>query len=54
LKSELGEALSAAYEDARDEVSSETGLPLNAFPAARPYEFAEIMERPVVWPGDEA
>ena len=54
LKSELGEALSAAYEDARDEASSETGLPLGAFPAVRPYEFAEIMERPVVWPGEEA
>jgi hypothetical protein len=53
LKSRLDEALAEAYEDARDEASSETGLALNAFPAAIPYEYAEIMERPVVWPGDE-
>jgi Domain of unknown function DUF29 len=53
LKSELVEALSAAYEDARDEASSETGLPLSAFPAVRRYEFADILERPVAWPGEE-
>ena len=53
LKSELDEALAAAYDDARDEASIETGLPLSAFPEARPYEYAEIMERPVVWSGDE-
>jgi Domain of unknown function DUF29 len=54
LKSQLDEALIAAYEDARVEAASETGLPLSAFPATRPYEFSEIMERPIVWPGDEA
>jgi len=54
LKSRLEEALAEAYEDARDEASGETGAPLNAFPTARPYEYEEIMERPVVWPGDEA
>ena len=53
LLSQLDEALIAAYEDARVEAASETGLPLTAFPADRPFEFAEIMERPVVWPGDE-
>jgi predicted nucleic acid-binding Zn-ribbon protein len=53
LKSRLDEALVEAYEDARDEASGETGMPVNAFPATRPYEFQEIMERPVVWPGDE-
>ena len=53
LKSELAEALSAAYEDARDEASAETGLPPHVFPAARPYEYQEIMDRPVVWSGDE-
>ena len=54
LKPLLDEAISEAYEDARDEASAETGLPLTAFPVSRPYEYAEIMERPVVWPGDEA
>jgi hypothetical protein len=54
LKSRLDEALANAYEDARDEASSETGSPLRAFPATRPFEYAEIMERPIVWPGDEA
>jgi hypothetical protein len=53
LKSELDEALEAAYEDARDEASAETGLPLSAFPATRPFEYAEMMGPPVVWPGDE-
>jgi hypothetical protein len=46
--------LADAYEDARDEASSETGLPLRAFPATRPFDYADIMERPIVWPGDEA
>jgi|SRR5580704_8790883 hypothetical protein len=54
LKSRLDEALADAYEDARDEASSETGLPLRAFPATRPFDYADIMERPIVWPGDEA
>jgi hypothetical protein len=54
LKPLLDEAISEAYEDARDEASSETGLPLTAFPVSRPYDYTEIMERPVVWPGDEA
>ncbi len=54
LKSQLDEALAAAYEDARDEAASETGLPLRTFPAGRPFDYAQIMERPIVWPGDEA
>ncbi len=54
LESRLNEALLDAYEDARDEAASETGLPTRTFPATRPFEFAEIMERPIVWPGDEA
>ncbi len=53
LKSRLDEALTDAYDDARIEASSETGLPLRAFPATRPFEYPEIMERPIVWPGDE-
>ena len=53
LKSRLNEALDEAYEDARDEASVETDLSLKVFPAVRPYQYAEIMERAVVWPGDE-
>ena len=53
LKSQKEEALRAAYEDARIEAASETGLPMRTFPARRPFEYREIMERPVVWPGDE-
>ena len=53
LRSQVDEALEAAYEDARLEAASETGLPLSIFPARRPFEHAEVMERPIVWPGDE-
>ena len=35
------------------EAYAETGLPLSVFPARRPFEYAEIMERSIVWPGDE-
>ena len=53
LRSRLDEALGEAYEDARDEAYAETGLPLSVFPARRPFEYDEIMERSIVWPGDE-
>jgi len=53
LKSRVDEALEGAYEDARLEASSETGLALKTFPAECPFVYAEIMDRPVVWPGDE-
>jgi hypothetical protein len=53
LRSRLDEALGDAYEDARDEASAETGLPMSVFPAQRPFDYPEIMDRPVVWPGDE-
>jgi len=54
LRSRLEEALTEAYEDARDEAAIETGLALEAFPERRPFEYAEVVERPIVWPGDEA
>jgi hypothetical protein len=54
LKSRLVEALADAYEDARDEAARESGLPTRTFPPMSPYAFAEIMERPIQWPGDEA
>jgi hypothetical protein len=53
LKSQVDEALEATYEDARLEAANETGLPLSIFPARRPFERAEIMQRSIVWPGDE-
>jgi Domain of unknown function DUF29 len=53
LKSQLDKALDAAYEDARLEAASETDLPLSAFPLRRPFDYVEIMERSIVWPGDE-
>ena len=53
LRSRLDEALSEAYEDARDEASAETGLALRDFPVQSPFQYLEIMERPIVWPGDE-
>jgi hypothetical protein len=53
LKSRLEEALAEAYEDARDEAAVETGLPTRTFPANRPFNYTEIIERPIVWPGDE-
>jgi hypothetical protein len=54
LESRLDEALADAYEDARDEAARETGLPTRTFPADSPYAFADVMERPIVWPGDES
>ena len=54
LKPHLDEALIDAYEDARDEAANETGLPMRTFPTTRPFEYPEIMERAIVWPGDEA
>jgi len=53
LKGRLDEALADAYEDARDEATRATGLPTRTFLADSPCAFAEIMERPIVWPGDE-
>jgi hypothetical protein len=52
LKSQVDEALEAAYE-ARLETANETGLPLSIFPVRRPFEHAEIMQRSIIWPGDE-
>jgi hypothetical protein len=52
-KSQVDEPLEAAYEDARLEATSETGLSLSIFPIRRPFEYGELMERSIVWPGDE-
>jgi hypothetical protein len=53
LKSQVDEALEAAYEDARLEAASETGLPLSVLPVRRPFEYAQIMQRSITWLGDE-
>jgi hypothetical protein len=53
LKSQLDEALEAAYEDARLEASSESGLPLKVFPLKLPFDYSEVIERLIVLPGDE-
>jgi hypothetical protein len=53
LKSRLDEALRDAYVDARIEAARETNLLLRAFPAVAPYTYAEVMSRPIQWPGDE-
>ncbi|MGO9743402.1 MAG: DUF29 domain-containing protein [Roseiarcus sp.] len=53
LKSRLAEAFADAYEDARDDAARETGLPLGVLPKAPPFDFAEALARPIVWPGDE-
>jgi hypothetical protein len=54
LKARLNEALVEAYEDARDEAARETGLPTRTFPVKNPFAFADVMDRPIIWPGDEA
>jgi hypothetical protein len=54
LKSRLEEALLDAHEDARDDAARDTGLPTKTFPTLSPFAFAELMERPASWPGDEA
>ncbi len=46
LKPRLGEALSQAYEDARDWAADETHLRPSDFPETFPYEWADILQRP--------
>lgn len=54
LKARLDEAVAEAYEDARDDAARETGLPTRTFPIHPPFTFTQVMERPILWPGDEA
>lgn len=46
LKTRLKEAVTAGYEDARLLASSETDLDLDGFPAACPYDWETILNRP--------
>jgi hypothetical protein len=54
LKARLDEALTEAYEDARDEAARETGLPTRTFPIESPFTFSDLIERSIPWPGEEA
>ncbi|HEX9932190.1 MAG TPA: DUF29 domain-containing protein [Allosphingosinicella sp.] len=45
FKARIGEAVERAYRHARIRASGETELPLGAFPAECPYDWATIMER---------
>ena len=54
LKSRLQEALETAYEEARLEESIETGLPPKTLSLERPFDYGVIMQRPILWLGDEA
>jgi len=46
LRSRLDEARDEAYEDARDWAADETNLTPDEFPAACPYEWTDMLERP--------
>ena len=41
-----------AYDDARGEASAETNLALRTFPEACPYDWDQIMTRPIEWEDD--
>lgn len=49
LRSRLSQALSDAYEDARDEALLETNLADDVLPEQCPYLFDDVMERPIVF-----
>ncbi|MGU3539350.1 DUF29 family protein [Methylobacterium sp. A54F] len=53
VKGRLSQALTEAYGDARLEAVAETGLDEDTFPAACPYDFDTIMNRPIPWPPSE-
>lgn len=49
LKAMLDEAISGAYERARNSAKAETGLPKESFPATCPWTFEQIMDADF-WP----
>jgi hypothetical protein len=51
LKARLADLLADAYEDARGLAAIETGLPDDEFPRVCPYEWTDLMDRPVA--GDD-
>jgi ribosomal protein L29 len=52
LRARLGEALAAAYADARGDAADDTGLPAAAFPVTCAYTTEQVLD-PRFWP-DEA
>jgi hypothetical protein len=52
LKPHVGEAIAAAFDDARIEAAAETELPEKAFPQTCPYGWDDIMTRAIDWPDD--
>jgi hypothetical protein len=54
LKARWDEALTEAYEDARDEAAKETGLSTRTFPPENPFSPSDLMERSILWPDEEA
>lgn len=50
LKPHINDAIKGAYADARIEAADETNLADDFFLTQCPYSWAEIMERPIVWP----
>ena len=50
LKARQAEALEEACARGRGDASFETGLPDSAIPDADPYDWDEVMTRPVAWP----
>lgn len=51
LKARLPELLADAYADARGLAAVETGLPDDEFPPVAPYEWSDLMDRPIA--GDD-
>ncbi|WP_245930832.1 DUF29 domain-containing protein [Methylobacterium radiodurans] len=53
LKARLPFAIDKAYRRARIDAAGEPGLDEDTFPAACPYDFETIMNRPIPWPPSE-
>ncbi len=52
LAARVDEAITEAYDDARDLASGETNLPLSVFPAECPYDWEAIINRRIAMPDD--
>lgn len=52
LKQSISKAIERAYRKARVEASAQTRKKLNVFPVQCPYDWDEIIDRPIEWPQD--
>ena len=52
LQPSISKAIERAYRKARVEASAQTRKKLNAFPVRCPYDWDEIVDRPIEWPQD--